>query len=52
MMNAGESVPNAFWMSEKCVDENTAKSVVTEKQSFALLLSLSHTYHNDKKSHC
>lgn len=27
MMNAGESVPNAFLMREKRIDENSAKAV-------------------------
>lgn len=29
MKNAGESVPNAFLMREKCVDENSAKAALT-----------------------
>lgn len=29
MMNAGESVPNAFLMREKRVDENSAKAALT-----------------------
>lgn len=29
MMNAGESVPNAFLMREKCVDENSEKAAMT-----------------------
>lgn len=37
MMNAGESVPNAFLMREKRIDENSAKSVLSSsvlKNSF------------------
>lgn len=44
MMNAGESVPNAFLMREKRVDENSAKAVLTSSL-FGKKRFLSHHTH-------
>ncbi len=46
MMNAGESVPNAFLMREKRVDENSAKAVLTvwKKEIFFSVLCVSYTH--------